>query len=164
MWGFFFVTFTPNRWGIDGWEHSVCKLYFCYLVKRKKWLLWIETHWNTPGAFLHAQTTNSFPLLNLYFTELFIFWRVRVMPLNFRNIGNNSCPSQGKIWNKCTKKSLNPLKITGHSTFIGNNYCEIKWIVLLVLPLSLFKTRFSAKSPGANGLIPRGGYCHIWAI
>ena len=33
---FFFVTFTPNRWGIDGWEHSVYKLHFCYLVKRKK--------------------------------------------------------------------------------------------------------------------------------
>ena len=32
----FFVTFTPNRWGIDGWEHSVYKLHFCYLVKRKK--------------------------------------------------------------------------------------------------------------------------------
>ena len=99
---------------------------------------WIETHWNTPGAFLHAQTTNSFPLLNLYFTELFIVWRVRVMPLNLRNTGNNSCPTQGKIWNKCTKKSLNPLKITGHSTFIGNNYREIKWIVLIVLPLSLW--------------------------
>ena len=33
---FFFATFTPNRWSIDGWEHSVYKLHFCYLVKRKK--------------------------------------------------------------------------------------------------------------------------------
>ena len=31
----FFVTFTSNRWGINGWEHSVNKLHFCYLVKRK---------------------------------------------------------------------------------------------------------------------------------
>ena len=42
------------------------------------------------------------------------------MQLNFKNIGNNSCTTQGKILNKCTKKSLNPLKITGNSTFIDN--------------------------------------------
>ena len=59
-------------------------------------------------------------MLNLYFIDLFIFWRVQVMQLNFKNIGNNSCTTQGKIWNKCTKKSLNPLKITGNSTFIEN--------------------------------------------
>ena len=48
----------------------------------------IETHWNTPVAFLHAQTTKSFPMLNLYFIDLFIFWRVQVKQLNFKNIGN----------------------------------------------------------------------------
>ena len=70
-------------------------------------------------------------MLNLYFIDLFIFWRVQVMQLNFKNIGNNSCTTQGKIWNKYTKKSLNPLKITGNSTFIDN---IVKLNELCVLP------------------------------
>ena len=70
----------------------------------------IKTNWNTPVAFFHAQITKSFPMLNLHFMDLFIFWRVQVMPLNFRNIGNNSCANQGINLKQMYKKVTQPNK------------------------------------------------------